>query len=365
MKRLIYFITVTFFVYIISILEVEAQTLHAIIFADSDDPYIGESVYRDFNNMSMEFSIIATANNMDIKEYYFYDADCNKKNTMRVLNNLHCKSNDVVFFYYSGHGGRAINDKSKFPQLVLGNTDSEHVPLYKINKIIKSKNPKLSITMADCCNSYNPSISAKSLPGGKVIIKGKPEKVYQKLYGNLKGNIIVASSKSGETSSALINGGAFTGAFLSELQKMVSGNSTPNWSTLLTKTKEETIRLANHTPVFDINLNNSPTQQSTSNSLIQTNNPFISALIKLSDDNSFEDQRINLIQPTLEKFFESKDAKVEIYGRNAMTLLERETAQEFLERLSTSYKLVNFSEISSKRNANGKITSLKIREIYR
>ncbi len=363
MKPIKHTLLIILFLSIIS--GIQAQTLHAIIFADTDDARVGESVWLDYYAMTGELAIIATANNMNIKEYYFNEEKCNTKNALRVLNSLKCNSDDIVFFYYSGHGARSFGDKSKFPQLILSRPESQFVPLYKINDIIKSKNPKFSVVMADCCNSFSARVTTKDLPSGKTVIKGSAEDTYQSLFGKLKGNIVVASSKAGETSIATEKGGAFTIVFLNELQKIVSGNSPANWNDLLSDTKKGTVRLVNHTPVFDIKLGGTTTAPPATNNPIQTNNQFIASLIKVSDDNADEMQRINLVQPTISEYFVSPNSKVEIYGRNGKTLLERETAEEFLERLCTSYKLVNFSEISSQKNNSGKIMSIKIREIYR
>jgi len=52
-------------------------------------------------------------------------------------------------------------------------------------------------------------------------------------------------------------------------------------------------------------------------------------------------------------------------GRNCKTIVARETARNFLERLSTEYYLINFNVLSFTQDNNGKITSLRINEVYK
>jgi hypothetical protein len=144
------------------------------------------------------------------------------------------------------------------------------------------------------------------------------------------------------------------------------GRENAEWQTLLDNTKATVYAECKRTPIYNINVNNGAnTVQPTEIQSLQTSNSFIGALIKLADNNSDESVRINLAKPTLDTFFASPAAVVEIYGRNGKTLLKRETAKEFLQRLSTSFKLINFVEISSQKNDKGKMMSLKIHEIYK
>ncbi|MDR3268475.1 MAG: caspase family protein [Tannerella sp.] len=345
-----------------------AQTFHAIIFADSDDPKIGRSVFNDYYNMQAECATIAAANNMKLKEYHYVDAECSKTNAEKVLQDLNCGPQDIVFFYYSGHGGRAYDDKSKFPQLSLSPGDAGLMPLYRIDEMMASKHPKFRIIMADCCNSYVPGITPKDkdLGGAKSVLKDQTAEIYQNLFGRLHGSIVVSSSQAGETSSAVDDGGAFTLCFLKELQKIVAGNSRPDWNALLNNTKTETYNWRSHTPVYDINVTDNPnTGQPVDIQTPQTSNSFISELIKIADNHSDELIRINLVKPALDNYFASPAAIVEIYGRNGKTLLTRENAKDFLQRISTSIHLISFVEISSQKNENGKITFLKLHEIYK
>ena len=60
---------------------------------------------------------------------------------------------------------------------------------------------------------------------------------YQNLFENVKGGIIISSSKAGEPSIALNIGGTFTCCFLYELQELGNDAANANRKTLLKKQK--------------------------------------------------------------------------------------------------------------------------------
>jgi hypothetical protein len=344
-----------------------SQTFHAIVFADTDDPEIGSSVNHDLDKIRNEIGAIVNATGMWLEAYYKSGEEANKEQLLAVLQNLHCGSEDVVFFYYSGHGGRAINDKSKFPQIVFEASDSEAYPLYKIDEAIAAKQPKFRIVMGDLCNSLSAGLTVKSEIGsGKSIIKSEPAVVYETLFKNLRGSVLVASSKAGETSAALTNGGAFTLCFLNELGRMVSGNHQPDWKILMENTQKATFQAAKHTPVFDIHINSVPPQPNPPNpNPTPTNNLLINALMQMADNGAELATRINLVQSVLHEYFDSPHAIVEIFGKDGTIRLARESAQIFLERVSTSFQLISFVELDVKKTNNGKITYIKLHEIYK
>lgn len=245
----------------------QKATFHSIIFAETDDAQIGKSVFQDYDKMLVELANMASANDMTLKEYHYTDAQSSKDNVLKVLNGLQIGSQDVVFFYYSGHGARAASDATKFPQIMLGHSDSEFLSLSNIDKMIQTKNPKLRIVMADCCNSIAQGLSPKNLSGGITHLKNNTTENYKNLFSRLSGNIITCSSSVGETSAAPADGGAFTTAFLTELQKvLLSPQAT--WQVLLENTKVATFNRARHTPLFDIQVSTNSQAPST-----PSNNP--------------------------------------------------------------------------------------------
>lgn len=360
------------FVFFIAMLSIccasmQAQILHAILFADTNDKNIGKFDLEDYYHMTLEFESIKGYANLTLKKYYFKDNRCNKQNLDNVLNNLRCDANDVVFFYYSGHGGRSSSDDSDYPQMCLGEKyESNFYPLETVAEIIKGKNPRLSIVMADCCNSVSSNISSKiNISGSSSRLSKGSVNIYKDLFNRKAGNIIISSSKKGQTSGVYLNpkGGAFTIAFLSSLQYLIDGNMAGGWHELLALTQAITNEIKGHTPVYEINIKDVVETTSNPQPVIAVED-LPSALINIASDKNSYSKRIDLIEPTLEKYFASPKAKIQVVGRNNITVVATETAEDFLNRLSTTHQLINIVKIDSQEDANGKITALRIHEMY-
>ena len=101
MKRKIY---VLLMAYLCAIPFTNAQKLHKIIFAATDDRKIGSSVKVDNDRANDEIDAIAGYIGYEVVDYIYNGNRCTKQNLLNVLNGLNCSSQDIVFFYYSGHG---------------------------------------------------------------------------------------------------------------------------------------------------------------------------------------------------------------------------------------------------------------------
>lgn len=346
-------------------IHIHAQTLHAIIFAETDDENIGRTCEVDYQKMSIEMSMIATANHMSIKRYFYKDAASSAANMHNVLNNLTCGPRDIVIFYYTGHGARSPQEKTKFPQMCIDHSYLEWYPLYKVYTRIMEKKPQLCIVLGDLCNSIINGLPSKDMQisGECSKMSSQTESAYQSLFSKLTGGIIACSSEPGATSGCnLLEGGFFTSAFLKSLGNMVNGSATPNWNNLFNSVSSITTPRG-QAPQFDVTVS---TASASSNSYHQTSDDdnLVAALVKMSDSNPNTSERISLINSTKNRYF-SSDAKVEIYGKNGTTLLDRMSVDDYLERVATAYKLINFTKLAAETNSSGKITKLKIHEIYK
>lgn len=357
----------------------EAQTFHAIIFADTKDNRIGSSTKLDMSNMQNMLVEVQSslAGKMEFVYYIYPDTYCSPQMLRKVLDNIKCGSDDVVFFYYTGHGVRSIHDISPYPQLCLGQHDqSQMISLEGVDRALAKKNPRLRFVIADCCNSESEYVTPKlEISKGNSMINSKKEVNYEKLFMEKYGKAIVSSSKAGETSSCNNQlGGFFTYCFLAVLENAIEQNVS-DWNEIMEAIQESTINISSNKmhPVYDVALSTtSPVAQPTPAqptptpiTNVATQDLLITDLLQLVNTGISAPKRLDMVAPLLRKHFASNDVIVEVLGRDSRTVLNQETAQEFLERLSTSFFLVNFNILSSERNQDQKITSLKIHEVYK
>ncbi len=357
----------------------EAQTFHAIIFADTKDNRIGSSTKLDMSNMQnmLVEAQSSLAGKMEFVYYIYPEAYCSPQMLRKVLDNIRCGSDDVVFFYYTGHGVRSMHDTSPYPQMCLGqNDESQMISLEGVDRVLAKKNPRLRFVIADCCNSESEYVTPKlEISKGNSMINSKKEVNYEKLFMGKYGNAIVSSSKAGETSSCNNQlGGFFTYCFLAVLENAIE-QDVSDWNKIMEAIQESTINLSSNKmhPVYDVVLSTtspvaqlSPVQPApTPVTNVATQDLLIADLLQLVNTGNSAPKRLDMVTPLLRKHFASNDVIVEVLGRDSRTVLNQETAQEFLERLSTSFFLVNFNILSVERNQSQKITSLRVHEVYK
>ncbi len=383
-----------------------AQTLHGIIFANTGNRGIGESVGVDFKRMELEMTTIAKAIGYSLKKYNYYGStsNFNRENLDKVLNNLTCASNDIVYFYYSGHGGRAENENTQFPEMCLFvndenfNSRSQLYPLYDVYTQIKKKNPRLTIVMGDMCNSIiegyyrNDNTASK----GATILSKTTTDVYKNLFLNTKGGLIAASSEPGHTSGCYIfkedgkyyhAGGYLTHSFLTMLQYFVTRNENVNWESLMNNTVAVTRKLteantdSNGSPspqvpiykseieLFSTNtanahLNTIPSQPTPSNDAATNQQDNLAySLSIVANQNVSKLDRIRNIK-NAKGYFADMQSKVQVVGCDNRTIVNTSSIEGYLNYLSMATNMDQVVVMDTKRNDSGKIIYLKVHEIH-
>lgn len=238
------------------VMSLDAADLHAIIVADTNDSTIGNSTEIDFENMRNEMRRISLYTGLNLKETTIRGKETFPKKVIAKINNLKINKNDVVIFYFSGHGYRTDSkEESPWPYLYFSQAN-KGIDYDLIGKKLEAYHPRLLIVFADACNSLISDDDAPPLvketmmgPVSRELLKSN----YRKLFMDVEGVIMVTSSKAGESSWGTPEGGLFTLAFLHNLGKSVKSSSEPSWYLILDKAS---IQVKKHQhPDFRIHLN--------------------------------------------------------------------------------------------------------------
>lgn len=370
-----------------------AHTLHAIIFANTKcpgekpgDPGIGPSVTVDFQRMGLELTTISKSIGYQLKKYYYYDTPdrfC-RSSLDNVLNSLTCDPDDIVFFYYSGHGGRAENEQSSFPEMVLKVSGTPYTsdlyPLYNVYKRIRRKSPRLTIVMGDLCNSLMKGFFTheKQSKGATVLSKNVCD-VYKNLFLNVEGGLITASSKPGQTSGCNEEvGGFFTISYLSVLQYYVKENRDISWEFLMDSavelTKEITGGASPQTPIYLSELQKATHSPSTSASQtpqtpLQSNDAATNlqdkiayAMSMVGNKNVSLSDRIRNIQTALG--YVSPATRIQVVGCDNSTIVNTTTAEKYLNYLSIASNINQIVVLDMDNKSGGTPTSIRVHEIH-
>ncbi|GAB4417889.1 MAG: hypothetical protein OHK0039_28740 [Bacteroidia bacterium] len=218
--------------------------LHMILIADTDDPAIGAS--KDYWNMQGIAYTVAQTTGLRLQRYYFEQHKTGAYELIQVLDNLQCGPEDVVWFYYSGHGVAAEAKAGRAATFRLG---SYNFAIDRIHHKLLSKRPGLLITMYDCCayTTSNP-MALRRLR----MFEGKPTN-YSKLFLETRGDLLVQSNTGDLSYGDMEIGGIFTYAFRQSLNFITAGNSEAcTWESLLERTRIDTEHIAQQNEVRQV-----------------------------------------------------------------------------------------------------------------
>lgn len=227
------------FLSLISLVPLEAARLHSIVVADTTDFSIGVSAACDSNKIQEEMKKVAKYTELEHHEILITGQDVLPKNVFEAIRPLEIEEEDVVVFYFSGHGYRTESkENNPWPNLYF-TLAGEGIDLLGICNLLEKKNPRLLVVIGDVCNNIVPENFAPNLVCKMFSIFNDEELLkanYQSLFLENQGTLIISSSEAGEYSWATTRGSLFTLSFLGNLNKVVKSEDYPEWETILLKT---------------------------------------------------------------------------------------------------------------------------------
>jgi len=219
----------------------EAATLHTILVADTTDVSIGDSTAMDLYKMRRQFDKVSKYTEMEQNLITISGDEVRPDKVLEAIDAVKFEEDDVVIFYYSGHGYRTESKEGNpWPNLYFSIED-KGIDLAHVRDVLEEKNPCFLIVMADVCNSFVPDDFAPPLMH-RFWITGASEDIiaanYRSLFLEAEGTLLISSSEVGEYSWGTNSGGLFTVALLQNLEKMVKATDYPEWEILLDQTAQ-------------------------------------------------------------------------------------------------------------------------------
>lgn len=216
--------------------QLYAADFYAFLVGDYHSQDIQQASRKDLQNIHEEAIRIANYAGYTLKVSFFADGNTNGTELLKVLKKLCPKKEDVVLFYFSGHGYRTSNHgTSPWPYLDF---PAEHHGMSYQDVIahIANLKPRLSILIADCCNWMIPYgfVNPPLLKGPRLAPASakRLKRNYQKLFSETEGVIAIAGAQPGNASYCKIYGSFYTLSFLGSLQEVVQRKVHVNWTSV-------------------------------------------------------------------------------------------------------------------------------------
>ena len=396
MKKLV-FITCLLFV----ILSTTAQTIHWITFVDTTDGRVGkidinghEVLYNNFVN-DVNAALAEKGYESDIQD--FVGENVSPANCKSAVELLRVNPEDIIVFYYIGHGGRPNTgpehiEQHPYPQLYLAQDDGRKcIPLEWINNTLKAKGARLTVTIGMACNSLDNTMVVKTGPtfsanyGTAKINDNKLTRI-QELFLGVKGNVIATSALPTQSSigaETIFGPMDYYSAAICHIfkNKLNSWTEKLTWESFLNTVGDlvEESSEKEQTPFFEAHLadiqipsapvGTTPTQTPTqiptpTTTTTQTNwNELTNKLTELANSSIEEGMRIKMEQQMKRLF--ANGAIVKILCQDGSAVYDKEKSDVFFFFLSTSRLLLKVQVVDGNVDSNNKITLLKVKETYK
>ena len=239
-----------------------ATTMHAVIFAGTEDHSIGKGNIVSHRLISDELKRIHSVNNgIDVNIYNFVGADFNVDAVSAIRNQLKIENgnlkNDILFFIFLGHGYNLVTEVLEYPNLVFLNTTSmeteeditaNSIPFQQIIREFQLElKPKLFVAYAEACNNNylegEKTLTDNSAYGTITTAapSSRPAEKFKDLFLDLSGLVVFTSSAPSEPSYIHdLHGGVYTQAFVKALQMetSVANNKAASFNSIFDQSKK-------------------------------------------------------------------------------------------------------------------------------
>lgn len=211
--------------------------LHLIAFADLKDKSLMRICEKDLRDIRQWAAAIGEFTGMQVIDLN-PDNTFSRKSVDSLVSMVRVSTQDVIIFYYSGHGYRRPleNDKRHFPNFQFRHNEvfKNILNLETVHNLLKIKGARLTITIGDMCNNV---VDIFENVGHKGLQYGH---VYKQLFLNAKGDIILAAATQGQTAFPTKDqqSSMLTYHLLSQFNKAAQSRDNTSWSILLDKVKQ-------------------------------------------------------------------------------------------------------------------------------
>ncbi len=240
-------------------------TTHIIIVANVNDTSIGPSAAKDKDEMLKMLNNLAGIMKVNTNPIIISGSNYGKPALVNELAKFKPNKQDIVIFYYSGHGFRKSNTPlanlpkdAIFPHLDLRanykqDYMKESLGIDSVYRTILAKGARFNLVIGDCCNAAVGATNTVSPPPGVPRgpeLQKNMRNIETLFLSNTPTSILATAANVQELASSNNSfGGFFTYFFRAALNAYLSPlqPNTPTWEALLRDAQTETAKKARRT----------------------------------------------------------------------------------------------------------------------
>ncbi len=238
-RRLFHVFFLSLLVILCSLEAKQAPQIRALITVDTKSN-LRNSVIEDAKKMNLLLGALSDIGIPVIKKE-LQESELTVENIRDWIRSIPAESNDIILFYFSGHGIRTKEIRSPFPILALQQGE-QFVESSVIKQALSRKKARLILIITDCCNGFllpkrffTPTTSFKH---NNEYNKNLVENL-RSLFLKTKGQLIATAAKPGTNAIGFVPiGGLFTNMLIKSMVSLGEKKNQANWKMILSETKQ-------------------------------------------------------------------------------------------------------------------------------
>ncbi len=203
-------------------------------YIDPENNAIAEGMHANSAIIKKFLGKLERRNLLEVEKIVLQGKKASTANIIAAIKDIDTDSDDILFFYYCGHGGMTGGNTYLWP------CDENALFRKDLLSLVGKKDATLKLVFTDACSSSIDSVGYRNMLNymGNVSGEGNNDSIYRNLFLNYEGTLDLTAASEGQFGfSNDVNGGYFTSSLFDEVLLL---SPLMTWDDVVSKTIEKT-----------------------------------------------------------------------------------------------------------------------------